>query len=90
MHFIDGLPGVRAFTCEQSIDILGGRYTGHVLNGKANGKGNLVWKNGTTYVGDFLNNTLHGKGERISPNGAKYTGDWEAGLRHGKVGGPKP
>lgn len=34
----------------------GSRYSGNIMNGKANGKGKLWLNNGDIYEGDFIDN----------------------------------
>ena len=45
------------------LELLLGTYEGEVLEGKANGKGKIVFKTGAMYEGDFVNNYLDGKGK---------------------------
>jgi hypothetical protein len=53
-----------------------GTYTGPVVNGKANGVGSFVSKNGATYEGGFKNGLRNGPGTYIQPDGGKYMGNF--------------
>ena len=52
-------------------------YEGEMVNGKKEGNGRLVFKNGNFYVGQFKNNKYNGKGIfYYRPNAIKYMGDF--------------
>ena len=60
-------------------------YKGDILNGKANGKGILYYKNGKKkYDGEFINNKAEGEGVYFYENGNYYVGQFKNGLKHGK------
>ena len=40
------------------------------------GKGTLIYRDGTQYIGDFLKGKKDGKGELIKPDGSVYKGEW--------------
>ena len=61
----------------------GGRYTGQVLHGKPNVKGQAVYKNGDVYEGEFLKGKRHGQGTYTFTDGEKYTGEWFQDHQHG-------
>ena len=44
-----------------------------------NGKGHIVYADGSTYGGDFKNGNLHGLGVFMYPDGAFIEGSWENG-----------
>jgi len=60
-------------------------YDGEWKDGKRNGKGEMVWKNGARYNGDWSNGKRDGYGEHIFPNGEKYVGNWKNGRREGRT-----
>ena len=55
---------------EQSV------YIGSYQNGKKNGQGKFIWKNGYIYEGSWKNNKREGKGVSILRNGDRYEGFW--------------
>jgi hypothetical protein len=64
---------------EPSIDTLklgsGAIYTGDIENGKANGRGIVVWPNGEKYTGEFQDSRPNGHGVYNWPDGDKYEGE---------------
>ncbi len=48
-----------------------------------NGKGLVVYPDGSRYEGDFLQNKPHGEGVFHYPNGDRYNGQFRNGLRNG-------
>lgn len=48
-----------------------------------NGKGELIWADGTVYKGDFVYNKIQGEGEYLFKDGSSYKGEVQNGLRHG-------
>jgi hypothetical protein len=48
-----------------------------------NGRGVMLYQDGTKYAGDFRKGVPHGKGEVAIANGGSYRGDWVAGGREG-------
>ena len=75
--------GTMTFSLENP-DELRAEYTGRWRNGKQEGRGKLLWKNGDVYVGNFSGNQMHGEGELSCCDGASYKGRWKDGYRHGK------
>jgi hypothetical protein len=53
-------------------------------NGKANGRGTYVWKNGDRYEGEWKDCLKNGKGEDNFSNGDVYKGFYKDGKPHGK------
>lgn len=76
-----------AFTAKQGAK---GTYTGHVKDGKPEGKGSVVFESGGVYEGDFHNGWRHGKGYDKSSNGDIYEGDFSEDTRTGKGKLTKP
>ena len=65
-----------------------GRYEGEILEGKANGRGTLIYKEDdgaerVSYVGEFKNGEQSGKGVMTWTDGGKYEGNWSNGVRNG-------
>lgn len=58
-------------------------YLGEIKNGKANGKGVAVWKNGSAYQGEWSDNLRHGQGTFSWADGEKYIGAYKNDLRQG-------
>jgi hypothetical protein len=52
-----------------------GVYEGDIANGKPNGKGKCIYKNGNTYEGDWVDGKRQGKGKSTSPM-CVYEGDF--------------
>lgn len=61
-----------------------GVYTGSVVDGKRQGTGKYVWKDGTTYEGNWNNNVMEGNGKLTTPDGDIYEGNFENGKKNGK------
>ena len=57
---------------------------GNWINGNANGKGVLKFKNGDVYDGEFKDNNIYGKGKFTKKNGDVYKGDFKYGVINGK------
>lgn len=76
-----------AFTSKQGAK---GTYTGHVKDGKPEGKGKVVFESGGVYEGDFHNGWRHGKGYDKSSDGDIYEGDFSEDTRTGKGKLSKP
>ena len=76
-----------AFTAKQGAK---GTYTGHVKDGKPEGKGRVVFESGGVYEGDFHNGWRHGKGYDKSSDGDIYEGDFSEDTRTGKGKLSKP
>lgn len=62
----------------------GNKYSGRLKNGFPDGKGKLIYANGTSYrEGIFVNGELNGYGKTQYDNGDIYEGEFKDGLRHG-------
>jgi hypothetical protein len=60
-------------------------YIGDVKEGKPNGKGKAVFRNGGMYEGDWVNGKQEGYGKEYYPDGTlRYEGEYLNGLRHGE------
>ena len=59
-------------------------YEGEWINGRPNGNGKIVYKNGTIYEGHFINGQPDGKGEFKASDGFWYKGDFHNGKFYGK------
>ena len=55
----------------------GGKYEGEIVNGKPNGMGTLIYRNGTRYVGEYLDGTWNGQGSFYFPDGEKWVGEFK-------------
>lgn len=49
-----------------------------------NGKGTMIYPDGTKYTGGFKNGRRDGQGTYTYSDGGSYTGEWQDNLRHGK------
>lgn len=62
-----------------------GSYSGDLNNGIPQGKGTLLFDDGSIYEGDFLGGKFHGKGVAIRNNGTiRYDGEWRNGRFNGE------
>ena len=61
-----------------------GKYNGHVINGKAEGKGIAYFNNGDKYDGEWCNDKKEGNGIYYFNNGARYEGYFIKDKRDGK------
>jgi hypothetical protein len=61
-----------------------GKYQGQFKNGLFNGKGKIVWRDGSVYEGEFKNGLFEGKGVFHYKNGELYAGQFKDGLAQGK------
>ena len=68
---------------QTSLDITDGKYEGEIEQGKPNGMGKVIFKNGDNYEGNWIDGKLDGKGTFISSDGTKYIGEWMNGKYHG-------
>ena len=65
------------------------KYTGQWLEGKPNGKGNMIWPDGKFYMGDFRKGLFHGKGKYSMSQNMEdgsmdiYEGQFEEGQFNG-------
>lgn len=62
----------------------GGRYEGHLRNGKRHGQGTYYYPTGDRYSGSWTGNLRNGGGAYHWVNGAKFEGEWRNGRQHGK------
>lgn len=60
------------------------RYAGYFLNGKYNGKGALIFKDGSFISGEWKNGKLNGKGTNLNKDGDLFTGSFADGKKSGK------
>ena len=61
----------------------GVKYIGESLNGKAEGKGKLIFSDEWYYEGEFHLGKYHGSGKFVN-EGAIYEGEWRNGLYDGQ------
>ena len=54
-----------------------GVYEGSYRDGKRNGSGKFIWKNGESYEGDWQNGKKNGHGIWKTLKGDYYEGDWK-------------
>ena len=54
----------------------GGKYEGQIENGKPNGHGSLIYRNGTRYVGEFKKGQWDGSGTLSFYNSEKWVGEF--------------
>jgi hypothetical protein len=60
-----------------------GYYESEWAAGNCNGKGRLVWSNGSVYQGEFQNGEVRGQGVRENPSGEiAEEGTWIEGKLH--------
>ena len=67
---------------QTSLDFTDGKYEGNIEQGKPNGMGKVIFKNGDKYEGSWIDGKLDGKGTFISSDGTKYIGEWINGKYH--------
>ena len=53
------------------------RYEGNFVNGKFEGYGVLLYKNGSRFEGNWYKNMKHGRGRIVYPDGRTRDGLWE-------------
>ena len=58
-------------------------YKGDVKNGKPNGLGILIYKDGRKYEGNWKNGIWNGKGKYSFKDGFGYEGEWKNGVENG-------
>ena len=69
----------------QGIEIPGyGKYIGELNDDKIDGKGKMIYIDGTIYEGEFQEGKHEGEGKEIYNNGDKYKGNFKKGKREGK------
>jgi hypothetical protein len=63
------------------------KYIGEWKDGKKNGQGSLIYRNGNSYDGEWKDNLMNGHGKFIGTNGNSYDGEWKDNLMngHGKI-----
>mgnify|MGYP003313446926 CR=1 FL=1 len=59
------------------------KYRGEVKNGKPNGFGILIYKDGRKYEGNWKNGIWFGKGKYSFNDGSGYNGEWKNGVESG-------
>ena len=62
-------------------------WSGACANGKAHGRGTLVWRHlqqEERYEGEFWTGKKHGRGVLVWANGDRYNGDFSDGELHGR------
>ena len=62
----------------------GNYYEGTFLNGKKEGKGIILYKNGLKYEGEIKNNLHNGFGRLIKSEKEVFIGEWKDGKMNGK------
>ena len=78
--FVDNVP-VGAGNLAQSD---GSYYSGFRLDGKREGKGDMIFPKGDSYTGEWANNEFDGFGVyEYAAAKAVYQGDWSGGLQNG-------
>ena len=60
-----------------------GKYEGQIINGKKEGKGKYIYKNGCIYEGYFKNDKKEGNGIFYYTNGDRYKGIFKDGFYQG-------
>lgn len=61
-----------------------GYYKGHIIDGKANGKGICKFFKGDVYEGYYQDNKKNGQGILTWTNGYKYDGEWKDDKQSGQ------
>ena len=61
-----------------------GKYIGHLIDGKREGRGIIKWDNGDLYNGEWKNDKKEGKGIYCYNNGQRYEGDWYEDKKEGR------
>ena len=60
-----------------------GVYYGEFKDGKKDGKGEMLYANGTIYIGDFKDDKRNGQGVYVFVNGHKYVGEFKDNKIYG-------
>ena len=60
-----------------------GIYKGEWKNNKAQGNGEIIFKNGSRFIGEMHEDCWHGKGCFIYNDGKMYKGNFKNGKQHG-------
>jgi hypothetical protein len=67
-----------------ALTLISTTATAQCLDGDCqNGRGTMLYENGTKYSGDFRKGMPNGKGEVAMANGSSYRGDFVMGVREG-------
>lgn len=69
-------PYIRQFTSKtvgKCVNAEGDEYEGEIVEGAANGKGRIRFRNGATYEGTMFNGLKHGSGKMTVPGPQGYT-----------------
>ena len=61
---------------ENGVEDEGGKYEGEIENDRPNGKGTLIYRNGTRYVGEYTDGAWNGMGTFYFPDGEKWVGEF--------------
>jgi hypothetical protein len=61
-----------------------GNYSGQCRNGKAHGRGKVIYDLGDIREGAFANGVANGHGSYISARGTSYQGEWRNGNMNGQ------
>ena len=60
-------------------------FEGYIVNGEKNGRGRMIYEDGTVYVGTWKNDKYHGYGtETDTGAGYSYAGEWSEDKKHGQ------
>ena len=51
-------------------------FMGHWFEGKRQGQGVTIYRNGDIYSGDYQNDRRHGSGDMMKANGRRYVGEY--------------
>lgn len=78
-YVTSGECGYRAFKYQTHDEFSNGYYKGEEKNGKRNGIGTYVWKDGASYTGGWLNNEKHGVGKYTYSDGDYDWSVWKEG-----------
>jgi hypothetical protein len=65
-------------------DIYLSMYVGKFKDGKKNGKGMMIFSDGSKYVGEWSNDKPNGQGTMTFSNSSKYVGEIKDGEFHGE------
>ncbi len=68
---------------EETIEWLGGLYSGPLQDGKPHGQGTWKHPDGRRYNGDYSEGKMSGYGTMSFPGGERYTGSFLNGKAHG-------
>ena len=69
----------------QELELEDVKYIGQVIDGKKEGNGIMLFKDGSRYEGNWKNDKEEGKGSFFNIKGDKYEGDWKNGQKEGKI-----